>query len=161
MGQSPSVIPYDTGKSFRRPRLVGLYILGSIEILMAVAIIGDGLIHAADVGTNYQARTDRPVMIALVLAGGILFAAALSAILWRILPWTVLLVMQLAAIVFQLPALWEARLELADVTRRGGDWGGLSILGAQCTILLAGACVALGVFLLAYLLLPRTRRAFA
>lgn len=161
MSQSPSVLPYDTGKSFRRPRLVGLYILGSIEILMALAIIGDGLIHGADAGTKYQTPTDRPAMIALVLAGGILFAAALSALLWRILPWTVLLVTQLAAIVFQLPALWEARLELADVTRRGGDWGGLSILGAQCTILLVGACGALAMFLLAYLMLPGVRRAFA
>jgi hypothetical protein len=161
MGQSPSVLPYDTGKSVRRQRLVGLYILGSIEMLFALAIIGDGLIRGADVGTKYQTPTDRPVMIALVLAGGVLFAAALSALLWRVLRWTVLLVLQLVATVCQLPALREGRLDLAEVTRRGGDWGGLSILCAQCTILLVAGCVGIATLLVAYLLLPRARGAFA
>lgn len=160
MGQTPSILPYDTGNSFRRPRLVGLYILGSIEILLALAIIGDALLHGLDIGTSYETPTDRPVMQSLLLAGGVLFFAALSTLLWRLLRRGMLLVLQGVAALCQLPAIREAHLDLAEATRRGGDWAGLSTLGTQCTILLILACALIATLLFAYLWLPKARQAF-
>lgn len=159
MGQTSSVLSYESGKPPPRSHLVGLYVLASIEVLLALGNIGDGLMHGADAGSNYRTPTDKPVMIVLMVAGGVLFLAALSAFFWRRLRWAVLLVLQLAAALSQLPAILEARLELAEIQSQGGDWAGLAALGPLLTIVLLGVCAIVSILVIGYLFLPAARRA--
>jgi hypothetical protein len=139
---------------------VGLYVLAAFEMLAAIGLIGDGILHAANLGSRYQTPLDRPVMVWLLVAGGGLFLAALAALFWRLLPWLLLIGLQVAAAICQLPGIREGRLEVADATRRGGDWGALSILGAEGDIAALSGSLIIAVVLFGYLLMPGARRAF-
>ena len=161
MVQTPSIAPGGPAMVPRRARLTGLYILGAIELLAGLALLGDAFITGADTGTRYQTPMDRPMALSLWLAGGVLFLASLSALFWRMLPWMALVVFHVAAALCQLPAIREGRLQHDEATRRGGDWVGLSVVTSDCNVVLIGGSMLLAILLFAYLLLPRVRRAFA
>jgi hypothetical protein len=160
MVQTPSIAPGGPKMVPRRARLTGLYILGAIELLAGLAVLGDAFITGANIGTNYQTPTDRPMALSLWLAGGILFLASLSALFWRVLPWMALVVLQAAAVLVQLPAIREGRLQHAEAMRRGGDWVGLSDLTSDFNLILIVGSMLLAIFLLGYLILPHVRQAF-
>jgi hypothetical protein len=161
MAELPTILPYPSIPTARRPRLVGLYVLAAFELLAAIAVIGAGILHAGNLGTRYQTPLDRPVMVWLLVAGGGLFLAALASLFWRLLPWLLLIGLQIVAAICQLPGIREGRLEVADATRRGGDWGALSVLGAEGDVAVLSGSLIIAVVLLAYLIMPGVRRAFS
>lgn len=160
MAELPTILPYPSITTASRPRLVGLYVLAAFEMLAAIVLIGAGILHAGNLGTHYQTPLDRPVMVSLLLAGGGLFLAALAALFWRGLPWLLLIGLQAGAAICQLPGIREGRLEVADATRRGGDWGALSVLGAEGDVAVLIGSLIIAVVLLGCLLLPGVRKAF-
>jgi len=161
MAELPSILPYPSITTARRPRLVGLYVLAAFEMLAAIVLIGGGILHAGDLGTHYQTPLDRPVMVSLLVAGGGLFLAALAALFWRWLPWLLLIGLQAGAAICQLSGIREGRLEVADAIRRGGDWGALSVLGAEGDVAVLIGSLIIAVVLSGYLLMPGAHRAFS
>ena len=68
--------------------------------------------------------------------------------------------LQVAAAICQLPGIGEGRLEVVDATRRGGDWGALSVLGAEGDVAALIGSLIIAVVLIMCLVAPRVQRPF-
>jgi len=115
--QDPTILPYVSGTTHKRPRLIGIYILGSLGIVIAIVLLLDGLLQGGNIGTVYETPSDRLLSASILLAGGILFLASLAAVLWLWLPRRIVLGLQVAAALSQLPAVRQTAVAVSTFKR--------------------------------------------
>jgi hypothetical protein len=112
----------------------------------------DALLVAGDFGTRYERPTDRLLVWSEVAGASVVLLAALAVILRKKLRWGAVLVLQLLGAALQILPIQATRASIAEAVHRGGDWGAVSILSHQASLLLefvvTGLCIATAGYLI-------------